>query len=386
MKRSKWWVVAVAGGALALTMMVLVLDRPSPVQLAGVLAVNAAFVVCWLALGRQVTRANARSTMFVILAIALCGIGAAISPSMTTIQAIASPLIWINTANARRAIGANVVLAIAIGSGYVSSTGPDWTSVQQAVIIECVSLGASIALGLWISNTTQQRDDRQELVEQLQATQRQLSDLSRSAGVTSERERLAREIHDTVAQDLTALVMLAEGARMHLAAGQTQAAAARLELLEESARAALAETRALVTASAPVRLTGEGIACALERLGARFERETGVLVTVSADAAAPLDRDTEVVLLRCAQEALANVRKHAGAGTVAIALRLADDAVTLSIADDGGGFDPALPSDGFGLAGLRDRLALVDGDLRLETSPGRGTTVTATMALARVSA
>ena len=101
-------------------------------------------------------------------------------------------------------------------------------------------------------------------------------------------------------------------------------------------------------------------------------------MTVESIDVPALDRDTEVVVLRCTQEALANVRKHSQARVATVTVAGGADAVALRITDDGTGFDPSLPSTGFGLGGMRDRLALVGGTLEVETSPA-GTALTATL-------
>ncbi len=112
-----------------------------------------------------------------------------------------------------------------------------------------------------------------------------------------------------------------------------------------------------------------GLADALQRLAASFERETGVRVSVEADAAG-LDRELEVVLLRCAQEGLANVRKHAGASAATITVASGESEIVLEVRDDGAGpgAGPGPGAGGFGLAGMRDRVALVGG--RMEFGPG----------------
>ena len=242
-------------------------------------------------------------------------------------------------------------------------------------MIEAISLVGSLALGLWITRISDLSHERKALLDELTAAQGQLAALHRDSGVTSERERLAREIHDTIAQSLTGLVMLSQRAQRELAAGDTDALADQLEMMEHSARDALVETRTLVAAGAPVEL-GAGIVAALERFGSRFERETGIAVTVNGTVP-ELDRDTEVVLLRCAQEALANVRKHSGARAAAITLTMTGGRPTMTVQDDGVGFDPSLPSTGFGLAGMRDRLALVGGSIAVAGHPGTTLTVTA---------
>ncbi len=107
--------------------------------------------------------------------------------------------------------------------------------------------------------------------------------------------------------------------------------------------------------------------------------------STTVDPAAPLGRDSEVVLLRCAQEGLANVRKHAGATTARLELTVDATRATLRVVDDGTGFDPAAASGGFGLSGLRDRIALVGGSVSVDGTPG-ATTLTARLPLAEVPA
>ena len=173
-------------------------------------------------------------------------------------------------------------------------------------------------------------------------------------------------------------MLVAQRARRELDNNHPAAAAQQLELIEDSARAALAEARALVTASAPVGLTGDGISSALHRLAERYTRETHLTVTVDAEHLPAIERETEVVVLRCAQEALANVRKHASATRATISVSVDDSGLTVSVADDGVGFDPTSARTGFGLEGMSERLALVNGRLDVDSS-GAGTTVRATI-------
>jgi signal transduction histidine kinase len=187
---------------------------------------------------------------------------------------------------------------------------------------------------------------------------------------------MSADIHDTVAQDLTGVVMLAQRGRRELRGGGTEALDATLALLEDSARDALTQTRAIVAATAPVELT-DGLGRALGRLGARMARETGIPVEVRDDPdVGPVDRDAEVVLLRCAQEGLANVRRHAGASAVELVLARDGADVVLAIRDDGRGFDPDRPTGGYGIDGMRRRLAAAAG--RLDVASGAdGTVLTA---------
>lgn len=369
MTEQRWWHVAVLG--IAVLLGVLAIANARGEMPAGALASAATILVGWFAVGQFAGRHRIARYVFIALLIVASGVGTAFDPSFAIVQCVAFPLLWTLTSRKSHGVLASIALTLSVGIGTWLSTG----SLAQALGIEGVSLALSIGLGLWISSIADRSQERQRLLDELRAAQEKLSTVDRDAGITSERERLAREIHDTIAQDLTGIVMLAQRAQRELATGG--GATGTLGLLEESARTALAETRALVASSAPVALTTGGIADALHRLGERFERETSVTVTVRADLP-PLDRDAEVVLLRCAQEALSNVRKHAGASTVSLDAWSGDGSVGLRVADDGTGFDPDAASGGFGLGGMRDRLGLVGGSLEVTSSPA-GTLLTATL-------
>lgn len=381
MDSSRWWHVAVIATTVALSALV-VLSADVPWQAAVALGALAAFLVVWFAIGMRADRTLARSIAFAAVIVVVAGIGTAAVPSFASFQSIAYPLLWTRARSTRSALIANVALAIAVGVGFFFSTGADVAALVQAGAIQGFSLAFSVAFGFWITQIQDRSIERQRLLDKLHATQDQLAAVSRDAGVMSERERLAREIHDTITQDLTGLVLLTQRARRELADGDVVAVDEQLGMLEDSARTALAETRSLVAATAPVGLATGGIGDALERLGARFERETGLDVTVSATGLPALDRDTEVVLLRCSQEALANVRKHASAGAASIVVTAEDGLVTLTVTDNGSGFDPAAGTEGFGLAGMRGRLALVGGALGVD-SGASGTTLTITLRGAR---
>ncbi|TPW77670.1 sensor histidine kinase [Schumannella soli] len=361
-------------------------------------------LVAWFTLGRRCDERRELAVPFAVIVVIWAAAATFAHPSFAALQCLAFPLIWMSLDGRRRAITGSVVLAVAVG---IAMAQRDF--VGGAIAIQVVSLVFAVVFGLWISGIAEQSEQRRVLLDELRATQDALAAAHRDAGVASERERLAREIHDTVAQDLTGLVLLAQQARRELERGidpaQLTAGLAHLDALEDAARAALGEARALVASTASPTLEG-GLAPALRRLAERFERETGVTVSVDVDVAAiTLDRDREVVLIRCAQEALANVRKHAGATRVRLTLRTPvgdagpiGDAPTaaigergapsttdaglaslaLEVHDDGAGFDATAPSPGFGLSGMRDRLALAGGALAV-TSDASGTRVRATL-------
>jgi signal transduction histidine kinase len=375
MESSRWWHVAVLGTGAVLTA-VLFLDGTTGWRLAGGLAAVAALVLAWFLAGRLAWRTEQVKVPFVIAVILIIGVACSFDSALATFQCIGFPLIWTMIDRVRSAIIANVVLAVSAGVGTWFSGGRTIDALAVAIVIEVISLSFSLALGFWITSIADRSDERRRLIVDLEAAQSKVAALGRDAGAAGERERLAREIHDTIAQDLTGLVLTAQRGLRELRDGNAGGAETQLIVLEENARNALAETRALVASGAAVGVEVGGLAVALRRLGERFERETGIRVTVEADDHAPLDRDGEVVLLRCAQEALANVRKHSAATTSTLILVVDDKDATVTITDDGTGFDVTRPPSGFGLEGMRERLAFVRGSLALDSSAG-GTTLVA---------
>ncbi len=199
----------------------------------------------------------------------------------------------------------------------------------------------------------------------------QLVAQAREAGVTEERARLSREIHDTVAQDLVAII-----AQLDAASGASDPAERdrRLALVDTTAREALDEARRAVRALASPRLDDTDLPLALDDLLGSWREATGLggELTVNGVARASGHDDA---LLRIAQEALANVAKHARARRADVALAFGEG-VRLTVRDDGVGFDPDAVRSGFGLAGMRARMDALGGTLEVGSSPD-GTTVTA---------
>jgi signal transduction histidine kinase len=368
----RWWWVAVLGmatlaGALA------VLSLESPWRLALALTGIGMLVLSWALWGDQRVEAEEPSVALVLGVALAAGVATAGFASLAILQAIAYPVAWVFSRRIRDAVLGNLAIGLAVGAGFTLSIGTEPADLVQIAFTLALSLGFSIAMGLWINRMTALGEERGRLLAELQGAQEQIAALNRDAGAAAERERLARELHDTIAQDLTGLVMLAQRARREAAAPD-----ATLAMIEEGARAALGETRALVAAGAAVDTDGLGLDGALERLAERFERETGVQVVLRVDDAPSLSRDAEVVVLRCAQEALGNARKHARAAQIAITVELDEpDRVRLTVSDDGIGFEPSTAPHGFGLSGMTERLALVGGTLRVTSAPGAGTVLVA---------
>ena len=191
---------------------------------------------------------------------------------------------------------------------------------------------------------------------------------------TEERARIAREIHDTLAQGLTAIALHLEGAMAQLERSPDRARE-RLQRALDVSRESLEEARRSVLDLRATLLSEKPLAAALTALGRRFTSETGVRVHVRAAATVLLPDRVEAELLRIAQEALTNVRRHARAEEVQVSLRRIGRRVRLSIQDDGQGFRPEALSGGVGILGMRERTRLLGGTLRVESRPGRGATI-----------
>jgi signal transduction histidine kinase len=335
----------------------------------------AVLVVAYATYGHRGYDEPRAAAAFLPLVVAGALVLPAVAPSTAFVQCILFPLVWCQTERLRTAVVLSVTVGVASGIGLQLSSDRD--ALVSTVLIEGISIVGACAMGAWISSIAGLSESRRTLLDELRATQSSLAEANRTAGVASERERLAREIHDTVAQNLAGIVMLTERARGDLASDRTDALEERLTILEESARAALEESRTLVAAGA-AGVPRDSLGGALHRLAERHTRETGTSVTVDAPDCA-LDRDAQVVLLRVAQEALGNVRAHARAGSVHVVLHPSPEQTVLRIADDGAGFDTSVPTAGHGLRGLRERLALAGGSCAITSGPGRGTVVQATL-------
>ncbi|MBX3104855.1 MAG: sensor histidine kinase [Cryobacterium sp.] len=374
MEKTRWWHIAVAAITVVLAALLLIDDMTTWRRI-GALSAIGVFAAGWYLIGWRAFSQPRLATIYTVFIVLTSGIAVYFHPAAAIIQCVAFPLVWMVNESHKTAIVANVALAVSVGIGMSLGLGISVESFMTSGFTVVMSLGFSLAIGLWITRIISLSEEKQQLIDELTATQSQLASLHREAGVSSERERLARELHDTIAQSLTGLVMLVQGARRDLDSGKPKVAAKTLDLIEENAREALAETRALVASGAKVNVTG-GIVAALERLATRFETETGLKVNLQLADIKTLDRDSEVVLLRCVQEALSNVRKHAKAAKVTLSASISDQHVELKIIDDGKGFQTGAESSGFGLSGMRDRLALVNGSLDVTSSP-KGTALVA---------
>lgn len=236
----------------------------------------------------------------------------------------------------------------------------------------------SIVMGLYISSLIGQSEERQRLIKELEKTRAELATEERRAGILEERGRLAREIHDTLAQGFISIVTHLEAAEE--SEGDSQEARQHVKQAKQTSRENLAEARRLVAALRPEILESYSLPEALRRLTNRTSEDIGIPVDLNVTGDPDeTPQEIQVTLLRAAQEALANVRRHAKANRIDLTLSYTGDLILLDVQDDGSGFDPSTSNSngdgGFGLRSMRERVEALGGELLVESEPGAGTTL-----------
>ncbi|MDT3444440.1 sensor histidine kinase [Pseudofrankia sp. BMG5.37] len=301
----------------------------------------------------------------------------------------------------RRMLGA-VVTAMIVATSQVGGVPTSWGYLLLYVVVFGFNVGVAGTLTWFDAISTEQRAARGRAIAELGEANRRLQAAltenaglhaqlvvqAREAGTLDERARLAREIHDTLAQGLTGIVTQLQAAEQAGARGHHLSTALRL------ARESLTEARRSVQALRPAELADAALPDALVDVAARWTQANGVPVEVSTTGpVVALHPEVEATVLRVAQESLANVARHAAATRVGLTLSYMSDVVTVDIRDDGVGFDTdtdvAGPGraesggdtrgGGFGLAAMRQRVARLAGGFSVESEPGAGTAVSATL-------
>ncbi|WP_269856930.1 sensor histidine kinase [Streptomyces sp. RPT161] len=286
------------------------------------------------------------------------------------------------TRPALAAVAATTAAAIA-GFGWHSGTLSPGTVVGPV-------LGAAVAVATVLGYQALYRESerRRRLIGELMTARSDLADAQHTAGVLAERERLAREIHDTLAQGLSSIQLLLRTAERVLP-DQPETALGHVRHARRTATDNLAEARRFVRALTPPDLETGSLPGALERLCATTGESSGLAVTfhLSGEAEA-LPTPLEVALLRIAQSALANTVQHAAATRAEVTLSYMGSEIALDVIDDGRGFTPGpQPPPGadpaaegsFGLAAMRSRVRALHGTLAVESAPGQGTAVAVTL-------
>ncbi len=285
--------------------------------------------------------------------------------------------------------------AATIAGAQIGGLPPDDTA---SWVFYCMLVAANMGIFLTVQQDAGKEEDRarkrvatirelehanlaleRALVENA-ALHQQLLLQAREAGIADERRRLAAEIHDTVAQDLTGVI-----AQLQVVTDTQEPGPARVhaERALQLARHSLGEARRAVANLAPVALAEDDLPEALKKTVVRWSERTGVNAEFTLTGSdEPLHDEVEATLLRIAAEALSNTARHAKATRVGVTLSYMGEDVVLDVRDDGEGFDPsALPerdtASGFGLQGMRARAERLTGELTVESEPGLGTAVSA---------
>jgi signal transduction histidine kinase len=304
------------------------------------------------------------------------------------------------------------VLANAVVAGTAQSTGLNRDTLLGMVIYAAIIAVNAVFLGgsFWLARKQDlARDAREEALAEASETNRrleatlaenaglheQLVTQAREAGILDERQRMAREIHDTLAQGLTGIITQLQAAEQ--AADDPAGWRRHFTAAQQLARDSLSEARRSVDALRPEPLETGRLSDALASVAGRWSALHQIPARVATTGTArPMPPEAEFALLRAAQEALANVAKHARAARVGVTLSYLENEVALDVRDDGTGFDPdrlAGPAPvtngsdgGFGLVAMRQRIEDLAGTLQVESEPGGGTAISARIPAASAGA
>ncbi|WP_434616351.1 sensor histidine kinase [Arthrobacter sp. A5] len=281
-----------------------------------------------------------------------------------------------------------VTVALMTAAVIASQWAASGLAVPAAAAVVGPVLGAvfSIATGIAYRALYLEGELQRRAADELRRTRAELARTQHDAGVLAERERLAREIHDTLAQGFSSIVLLSRAADKSLSTGDPFTARNRLAMVQQTAADSLAEARNFVRGLSSPQLQESSLVESLRRLCEKTETEAaargvGLRCRFELDGEpVELPQPYQVTLLRAAQSSLANVWLHAKAGTAVVTLSSLGSEVTMDIYDDGVGFDPApaparADGSGYGLRYLRERVGAQNGTLALESAPGEGTVV-----------
>jgi two-component system NarL family sensor kinase len=250
--------------------------------------------------------------------------------------------------------------------GILNVASPDWRELTPDELNLLSTVGALVSLAI----------ERTRLAER-----------GAVLAAAEERNRIAREIHDTIAQSLAAVTMQLESADAQLDSANPERAAESIRRAMGLTRTTLEEARHSVTSLRSAPLAGGGLLGALRMLPGEIAAATGARVPVTIEhdvGAAALPVPLENGAYHIVREALTNAARHAGATAVEVRVEERDGRLQLEVSDDGTGFDVArVPADRFGLLGMRERAHLLGGELRIDSAPGRGTTLVADLPIER---
>ncbi len=337
-----WHAVFYLTLALPTTLALLSGDMSQPPELVLGLSLSLgiwyAVVIVWLSPRYQGRTQQAMALVFLVGGLAMWVPLARAYPAYYLTVSSFFGLMW-GTLPFGLAVAGNVILTgLIIWLQALSLNRPVIFSINL-MVIGIVVIGWSVLLALWVRTIMKESTERKRLIEQLEAAQEELAAVERQSGMLEERQRMAQEIHDTLAQGFTSIVMQLEAADQALPEGLASVQS-HVRKARETARASLKEARRLVLALQPESLENAPLTEALRREAQRWTQNSGIHTNYSITGdPISLHPQAEVTLLRAMQEGLANVYKHAQARHATITLSYMADQVALDIQDDGKGFD-----------------------------------------------
>jgi len=359
-------------GALAISTPIALLDGVESLQSGVLLLGQLLLFIAWIQLwGRRRTRdPMGHSVWTIILAFGGILLLASLSARHLSFTLVATTLLpqYFTMLPLPLAVLSFVPLFYASEVSHTQAVLADPTGFPWGMLF--VRGAAVILIGVCFKVLAMQMAERSRL-------QTSLASAERKAGMLEERQRLAREIHDTLAQGFASIIVHFERAEQ-MDSLASSSAKPHLDLARSVAREGLEDARRMLAALRPEVLEQRALPEALGRVCEEWSRRTGMAANFSITGPlGPMHPDIELTILRGTQEALANIARHAGARTAAVTLSYMEDLVVLDVQDDGKGFVPALATGrGYGLTGMQERTESLQGTFSVESVPGEGTTIT----------
>jgi len=317
------------------------------------------------------------SSAYFLAGAALWGVLVSVDPVFLMLASAIFPVTFLYLP-IRWAVAIAVVLTLILVFESALRTGAVGSS---STLLFFVILVPALLIAFFIDAIVRQSTRRRELIDELQATRQDLAAAERESGMMAERQRLAEEIHDTLAQGFTSIVMHLEAAE-GIIESDLDSTRKHIDQARTAARENLAEARKLVWALRPDLLDRMTLEEGIRRSAKRWSADTGLPASVKVVGEPyPTPSDVEVILLRATQEVLNNALKHARASSAAVTLTYSPNAVLLTVRDDGQGFNPhnatkpASTTGGFGLKSLEENVEHLGGSFSVDSEPGSGTTV-----------
>lgn len=255
-----------------------------------------------------------------------------------------------------------------------------FTNLNNAIYWLVTVIPITIFISMYVTLYVRQAEAREKaeaLAAELEAANQQLTEYAarvEDLTITTERQRMARELHDTLSQGLAGLILQLEATDAHLNNNHTAKAQSIIGNAMEQARATLADARRAIDDLRQSSLDDLDSALHLEI--SRFTNATGIPILFHTDQIPPLPAPVTETLVRAVAEALTNVANHAQAHNVAVDVRMKDKSISVTIQDDGRGFDAsAIPSGHYGILGIKERVRLVNGSFEIQSNNGKGTTI-----------